>query len=254
MCKAFSCLVNREGEVFWQAGMDTHDRLVSLSGWPDTDTQRDWARAEIVPTEGYLYPEKPWGFHLDEEVEPSWWSEDHRLAAEDAHRVWKEEVYGKINLEEARNPINPLALPPVKAVTEEHLAWLRAWGRVREGVWANVGDGVEASVGASVGAGVLGLMVGGGVVAVVDPGAVGSWLWGDFFDLGVSVRESVSDSIWAYCGSLFDIWPEGYPYQCAVNLWHAGLIPSWDGNSWQLHTGPDAHMIWQGASQMFAEL
>ncbi len=27
MCKAFSCLVTRKGEVVWEAGVDSHDEL-----------------------------------------------------------------------------------------------------------------------------------------------------------------------------------------------------------------------------------
>ena len=73
-----------------------------------------------------------------------------------------------------------------------------------------------------------------------------------------SVRGSVWDSVWdsvrAYIGSLFPnikIWKyapkniQGYPYQSAVNLWQNGLVPSFDGTTWRLHTGLDARICYE---------
>jgi hypothetical protein len=71
------------------------------------------------------------------------------------------------------------------------------------------------------------------------------------------VRESAGDSVWAYIGSFFSIphsgWKytehincEGYPFRSAVDLWEMGIIPSYDGKVWRLHTGPDARILWQG--------
>ena len=61
-----------------------------------------------------------------------------------------------------------------------------------------------------------------------------------------SVRDSVGASIWAYMGSLFpkierwqyceNIRTVGYPFQPAVRLWKMGIVPSYDGIKWRLHT------------------
>ena len=59
--------------------------------------------------------------------------------------------------------------------------------------------------------------------------------------------------VWAYFGSLFpniNIWKyknheQGqYPFQSAVDLWYRGLIPSFDGKTWRLHSGKKAEVVW----------
>ena len=50
----------------------------------------------------------------------------------------------------------------------------------------------------------------------------------------------------AYIGSLFteiSVWKytdllkvEGYPFQSCVDLWKMGLVPSFDGVTWRLHS------------------
>ena len=68
------------------------------------------------------------------------------------------------------------------------------------------------------------------------------------------VSESVSDLIWAYIGSLFpkiEKWkhcehinPVGYPFQSGVQLWNMGIVPSFDGKIWRLHTKNG--IAWEG--------
>ena len=54
MCKAFSCLVLKDGKVLWQAGIDSHDELekkfiVNPPGTPEYKPDDDnlFARIEI---------------------------------------------------------------------------------------------------------------------------------------------------------------------------------------------------------------
>ncbi|OPZ42090.1 MAG: hypothetical protein BWY93_02024 [Euryarchaeota archaeon ADurb.BinA087] len=101
-------------------------------------------------------------------------------------------------------------------MTDEQIGWLKEWASV----WASV----RASVGASV--------------------------W-------ASVWASVGESVWAYTGSFLSLprsaWKytdtidcEGYPFQSAVTLWELGLVPSFDGEKWRLHGGPDGRILWEG--------
>ena len=116
------------------------------------------------------------------------------------------ETVFKWRYKEACNPLNPLTINPPE-ITEEHIKLLK--------VRASVGASVRASVGASV--------------------------WD-------SVRASVWDSVGAYIGYIFQpVVPgwETYPYQCAVDLWKQGLIPSYDGKTWRLHGGQDAKILWE---------
>ena len=77
--------------------------------------------------------------------------------------------------------------------------------------------------------------------------SVGASVW-------ASVEASVRDSVWAYIGSLFPNilhWKyisHGlgvYPYQMLVDLWKRGLIPSFDGQTWRLHSGKKADIVFE---------
>ena len=91
-------------------------------------------------------------------------------------------------------------------------------------VWASVWDSVGASVGASV--------------------------WDS---VRASVGASVWASVWAYISSFFNIkeWkytnnePFKNPYQTLIDLWEIGIIPSFDGNIWRLHSGNKADIVFE---------
>ena len=115
--------------------------------------------------------------------------------------------------------VNPLELPKVEQVTDEQIGWLKDWASVRASVWASV----RASVGASVGASV----------------------WNSVRD---SLRASVGDSVWnsvgAYISSFISIEYER-DYSSAVKLWESGLVPSFDGTTWRLHSGENADVVYE---------
>lgn len=68
-----------------------------------------------------------------------------------------------------------------------------------------------------------------------------------------SVGASVGASVWAYISSFFSIekWlyikhePSVNPFQCCIDLWGAGLVPSFDGKTWRLHFGPKAEIVYE---------
>ena len=49
-------------------------------------------KVEITPDKGYLYPDDPWSFSVDEDNIPSWFTDEHKAAALRAHTEWKKEV------------------------------------------------------------------------------------------------------------------------------------------------------------------
>ena len=203
MCNAFSCLVHKNGKVYWKAGMDSHDKLMeefNLSRLDNTCSPDDMtlAKVEITPPSDvkypYLHPELKWILKIDERREPFWWDSTHAFAANEACDKWKEQIYSGINLKEALNPIDPRKIR-VHEVTEADIAALKKWASVCasvrasvwDSVWASVGDSVWDSVGASVWASVwasVGASVGASVYASV---------WASVWD---SVRASVGDSVW----------------------------------------------------------
>jgi len=58
-------------------------------------------------------------------------------------------------------------------------------------------------------------------------------------------KNSVGDSVWAYTGSLFYIWGDTYQFQPCVDLWRRGLIPSFDGKTWRLHSGKKSEIVYE---------
>lgn len=71
--------------------------------------------------------------------------------------------------------------------------------------------------------------------------------------VGASVWASVWASVRAYISSFFalDEWQlngkivRENPFQPAVDLWEAGLVPSFDGEIWRLHAGKDAQIVYE---------
>ena len=222
MCKAFSALVLKSGEVKWEMGIDSHSSLQEKFGLREIGVVADpaeitIAKIEITPDNGnYLHPKK-WNFKIDESITPSWWTPLDEKAAWKAHAQWKRQLNRLI----VRKPIvYPFNLKPPKKVTNKHLSALKKWASVG----ASVGDSVWASVGASVGA---------------------------------SVWASVGDSVWAYTGSFLvlprkawkyteNIEGDDYPFEPCAYLWESGLVPSFDGKKWRLHGGKDAKIVWEG--------
>jgi hypothetical protein len=139
-------------------------------------------------------------------------------------------------LSEAIYPVNPLLLPQ-RTPTDADIALLKQWASVWTSVWISVFD------------------------------SVGDSFWASVFDsvrnsVRISLRESVRnrvraivfDSVLAYIGSLFPgikTWkhinhvPGVYPFQPAVDLWRSGLVPSYDGKAWRLHSGEKAEIVWE---------
>ena len=225
MCKAFSCLINRAKKVTWKFAVDSHEDLVKIAGYTDDNDDPTFARVEITPKNGnYLNPDT-WVFRLDEERTPSWWSVSYENKCWDAHEKWLNQ-FNKILVRKAI--VHPFKIKPPKKITDEHLNLLKEW----VSIWDSVGDSIRDSVRDSI--------------------------WDSVGDsVGDSVRDSNWDSVWAYTGSFFlldrnawkytdNIQTDDYPFLSLVKLWEQGLVPSFDGNTWRLHGGKGAKVLWEG--------
>jgi hypothetical protein len=74
---------------------------------------------------------------------------------------------------------------------------------------------------------------------------VGDSVWASVWaSVGDSVWASVRDSVRAYFSSFFDIQCKR-DFSPAVKLWEAGLVPSFDGKVWRLHTGKNAKIVYE---------
>ena len=119
--------------------------------------------------------------------------------------------------------IHPFKITPPE-ITERHIELLKKWASVR----ASVRDSVRDSVGDSI--------------------------WASVWDLvWASVWASVRDSVRAYTSSFFNIPKWKYikhkkgenPFQCCIDLWEQGLVPSFDGKIWRLHGGENAKILYE---------
>ena len=147
-------------------------------------------------------------------------------------------------LSEVINPINPLLIQRGD-ITDKELELLKQWDSVMDSVtgsvWGSVWDSVTDSVWGSVRGSVLD--------SVTDS------VWGSVLDsVTDSVWDSVRDSMFGYISSLFpniENWKyiqhkKGVnPFRCGINLWKSGLVPSYDGMTWRLHSGTDAKVVYE---------
>jgi len=144
-------------------------------------------------------------------------------------------------------------LLPKTAVTDKDIKLLKQWDSVKDSVWNSVRNSVRSSVGYSVWNSVRN-SVGYSVWNSVR-NSVGYSVWDSVWEsVWESVWDSVWNSVWAYIGSLFPSigkWEyknhehSQYPFQSAVNLWYRGLVPSFDGKIWRLHSGEKAEVVWE---------
>ena len=124
---------------------------------------------------------------------------------------------------------------------------------VRDSVWDSVRDSVRASVWTSIRDSVwdsLEASVCGSVRASVRA-SVGA-------SVGVSIWASIWDSVWAHISSIFPnvkkwryIEHKGSinPFQSGIDLWKAGLVPSYANGIWRLHAGTDAKVVYKKRSK-----
>ena len=189
-------------------------------------------------------------------------------------REWEPRVGYK--LAEALFPVNPLKIK-ANPVTETDVALVKTWASVRDSVKFSVATAVWNSVGNSVWNSVRDSIEDSVWKAVKDSvwNSVRDSVWNSVRDsvrdsvweavgdsVWDSVWEAVGDSVWAYVSSLFPgitKWeyidhPEGEnPFQPCVDLWHRGLVPSWDGSKWRLHAGECADIVWVGTLEGYGE-
>jgi hypothetical protein len=119
--------------------------------------------------------------------------------------------------------VNPLELSKVDKPTEEQIGWLTEWSSVGASVGSSIWSSVGASVGASVGS------------------SVRASVWASVW---ASIWSSVGASVYAYVSSFFVIEYQ-YDFSPAIKLWEAGLVPSFDGKTWRLHSGKNADVVYK---------
>ena len=130
---------------------------------------------------------------------------------------------------------NPFKLPKVEQVTDEQIRWLKDWDSVRASVRDSVGNSVRNSVGNSV------WDSGWNSVEDVVWAPVWEVVWASVWDVD---WDAVRVSVWAYFSSFFAI-EYKFDFSSAVKLWDDGLVPSFNGTTWRLHSGEKADIVYE---------
>ena len=133
------------------------------------------------------------------------------------------------NYAEACNPVHPFKIKPPK-ITKKHKELLKQWTSIYASIYASICDSIYDSIYDSICASICDSICG-------------------------SIYDSIRGSIYAYTGYIFKDcvidWKytkhkkSEYPFQCCVDLWKAGLVPSYDGKVWRLHGGKDAKVLYK---------
>lgn len=130
----------------------------------------------------------------------------------------------------------PLQLPEPK-ITDEEIELLKQWSLLWRSVYTSIPALIPIWLWYWVGA-VMAPPLGDPVAKAVFAVAHTSH---------TSILGTVAAAMWAFLGSLFpSITADGYAFQPVVDLWKRGIIASFDGEIWRLHSGKKAEIVWEG--------
>ena len=85
MCKFWSCIVDFEGDVYYNPLSDNHSEFKLPDKYKDNTADKkelQFAKVEISPVDDDVFSDpKLWKFIIDEERKPEWWSKFHEKQA-----------------------------------------------------------------------------------------------------------------------------------------------------------------------------
>ena len=223
MCEFFSCVSDGNGKVFY-FDHDVRRKIIKRElDYDDTDSHTSIAdyfefKGEKEDTlNKFEYNPLTKAFRIDTK-------DDSAKVRSFCKSLDFSRIVPELAIKPILNPFKNIQRNTDK-VTFNEIELLKKWASVRASVWASVRASVWASVRASV--------------------------WDSVWD---SVWASVWDSVWGYVSSFFllEAWKgvkheKGEnPFQSCIDLWEAGIVPSFDGKIWRLHAGKNAKIVWEG--------
>jgi len=224
MCEFFSCVSNGQGAI-WYFDWELRKRCISgeLDYSPDSHTsiadyygfggekEDHMNKYEFNPLTGYFDIEQLNGM------------DDSQLVEVKVRQLDFSKIVPQLVIKEI---VDPFGLP-LREVTPEMIKLLENWNSVRNSVWDSVWNSVWNSV----------------------RNSMRNSVWDSVRN---SVWNSVWDSVWAYAVSFFsgvtnweyteNLGPN--PWEPCQKLWGMGIVPSFDGKIWRLHSGPKADIIY----------
>ena len=248
MCKFFSFVGDGYGNYLYadwnlrktrlRANWDSHTTILTHFKVPPKMQDR-WSKYEYNP-----FTKE---FTVDQGIE----RHDHEAAENWVRHLNFKSVVEPLVIKKIRNPLTGKA----KNVSEQEIAlldqWIKAWysvraliwSSVRALIWSSVRDSVGDSTGDSVWYSVRASVCDSVCDSVWD--SVLDLVWASICDSACdSVWNSVLDSVWAYFSSFLKIKYE-YDFASAVKLWNSGFVSSFDGETWRLHSGKNAEVVYE---------
>ena len=147
-------------------------------------------------------------------------------------------------LEEVKEAVPELIIKPIISplkdikfegeATDEIIELVKEWSKVRDSVRDAVRDSVKYSIGYAVRHSV-GHSVWNSVTDFVRDSVEYSVVDSVWDYVCYSGRSSASDFVCAYVSSFFNI-NYSYDFSSSIKLWNMGLVPSFDGKTWRLHS------------------
>ena len=98
MCNFFSLIMLKNGDVIWEAGVDSHEDLIAKVPSLKDDTadpkKLRFARVEITPPNADVFEKdlKKWQLRIDQSITPAWWDTDCQKACYTALKACLAEV------------------------------------------------------------------------------------------------------------------------------------------------------------------
>lgn len=236
--KAFACVVDSDGKVYWKESLDTCDAV--KNAFSLTDTSKEYLDIQVKPVlskddaqiplpDGnnpnvtrifpYLDDASSWTLIVLDNGTPEWFSSTLQSDVMSAFNEWKAETYSALDFEKAKT-IFTEATKQVSAYNNDDIKLLKEWAVA----WHNVKDkGLSPTA----------------TINLSGYSVVGKSVWDDVDQyLLASWRVQHQECP----GSVVtDI--SGFPYQAAADLIEKGLVPCTDGEKWYLCSGENAKVI-----------
>ena len=100
MCKYFSCIIDRNGQVYWLKNSNSHEDIIHINNLKDDKIEdRDIVRIEIIPKDKKRVTrnKKDWVLNVDElETLPEWYVKNKKQNEKLCWNEWKKSVKEQI--------------------------------------------------------------------------------------------------------------------------------------------------------------
>ena len=234
MCDFFSCVSDGKGRI-WYFDKNIRKKIIDEELSYDTDSHAsicDYYKLREDKCNKYEYNPLTKEFTIDMLNN----KDDSIRVEKKVRKLDFSNIVPQLIVKPIYHPLKKTRYRVSKKDIENLKQWVSVWYSVRYSVRVSVGDSVVDSVGYSVWDSVRG--------SVEDSVRASVWY---------SVWGSVVGSVGAYVSSFFalDKWkgidnkPGENPFQCGIDLWERDLVPSFDGITWRLHSGPNGKIVYE---------